>query len=189
MGKKKLNEITKVSTAGDNDHIVMNTSEGSTVQIKKADLANAMADVMRVASNKKNGLMSSEEKGKSGSKHSTGPVLILNTSPLQLGKTISMSMFISYNRSGGARQNLYFVSVNRLSSSMIPEVLVKVLAGDYRVKVKYIYDETGNLTLFMEDSGYTMGTFVQLLNNPLDIKLTMSGFSGDLSNAYEAIVE
>lgn len=54
----KLNEVTKVTTMNDNDYILMNAADGSTVQIKRADFVSAMADVMRVATKEKNGLMS-----------------------------------------------------------------------------------------------------------------------------------
>jgi len=59
MAKKRLSAVTKVTTAGDNDYIVMNTSDGKTVQIKKADFADVIADVMRVATEEKRGLISS----------------------------------------------------------------------------------------------------------------------------------
>jgi len=56
MAKKRLNTVTKVTTAGGNDYIVMNASDGKTVQIKRADFANVMADIMRVATDKQHGL-------------------------------------------------------------------------------------------------------------------------------------
>jgi len=58
MAKKKLSAVTKVTTVGDNDYIVINASDGKTVQIKKVDLANALADVMRTVDTNKKGLLS-----------------------------------------------------------------------------------------------------------------------------------
>lgn len=74
MATKKMSEITKVTTAGDNDYIVMNTVDGKNVQIKKTDLANALADVMRTATTEINGLMSSTDKLNTTSWYSNSPM-------------------------------------------------------------------------------------------------------------------
>jgi len=58
MAKKKLSTVTKVATAESNDYIVMNASDGKTVQIRRDDLATIMADIMRTATAEKNGLLS-----------------------------------------------------------------------------------------------------------------------------------
>lgn len=64
MAKKRLSEVTKVATAGNNDYIVMNAADGKTVQIKKGDLTEAIADAMRLATEQVNGLMPADDKGR-----------------------------------------------------------------------------------------------------------------------------
>lgn len=49
MAKKRLSNVSKVTAATDSDYIVMNTADGKTVQIRKVELAKALAANIPVA--------------------------------------------------------------------------------------------------------------------------------------------
>lgn len=164
----KLNEVAKATTMNSTDYIPFIQSDGGIGQIKRGDLAIVMADVMRLASSEKNGLMPA---GIYGRVYGGFSFLILDSERVQT----NVAILLAISDISGGSLSLYFISINRGNTTTKPTVTVKVLSGNDRMKVKLLNDDaTGRYKIFIERTQYTPTCAAYLFSPHGTEKLSMS---------------
>ncbi|WP_330940614.1 hypothetical protein [Bacteroides sp. MSB163] len=124
----KLNEAAHVNTIG-SEFITLMDANGSPLKINKADLAEAIRDNIPEANIINKGLMPA---GLIGFKNVMTSVLLCETTAL----AITGSILLSVSATTSGIPNLYFISMGRAGGSTgNPTVRVKVLSGDYTIKI------------------------------------------------------
>lgn len=178
----KLNEAAQVSTIG-SEYVLLTDSNGLPVRISKNNLAEAVRSVMSEANIINKGLMPA---GLIGSKNVMESVLLCETTAL----AITGSILLSVSATTSGIPNLYFISMGRAGSSTgNPTVRVKVLSGDYTIKIIGKTDADGKCKVYAERNQFTpVLNVIAMSTYGITMKMEIADNS-DFEGGFEATLE
>ena len=137
-----------MSTIG-SEYVLLTDSNGLPVRISKNNLAEAVRSVMSEANIINKGLMPA---GLIGSKNVMASVLLCETTAL----AITGSILLSVSAITSGIPNLYFISMGRaVGSTGNPTLRVKVLSGDYTIKIIGKTDAEDKCKVYAERNQFT----------------------------------
>ncbi len=175
----KLSEAAIVNSIN-SEYVLLTDSNGLPVRISKNNLAEAVRSVMSEANIINKGLMPA---GLIGSKNVMASVLLCET----VTSAITGSILLSVSATTSGIPNLYFISMGRAGSSTgNPTVRVKVLSGDYTIKIIGKTDAEGKCKIYAERTQYTPVLNV-LSMNTVGIAIKMeTADNSDFAGGFEA---
>ena len=178
----KLNEAAQVSTIG-SEYVLLTDSNGLPVRISKSNLAEVVRSVMSEANIINKGLMPA---GLIGSKNTQTSVLLCETT----NTAVTGSILLSISATTSGIPNLYFISMGRGSGSTgNPTVRVKVLSGDYSIKIIGKTDVEGKCKIYAERTQYTPVLNILTMNTVgITIKMETADNS-EFEGGFEATLE
>lgn len=142
-----------------------------TVQITNRAIIESIRGALPVASLTKNGLMKSGLRTRVSSQSS---VLLLQE--VNANIMSSSSYLLSTSSATGQNSNLLFLNASRTADSAVLKVQVKVLAGNYGLKVKY-KSANGIASVYLEITQYTPIISIQVLTDSANwaVKMESTG--------------
>lgn len=175
----KLNDTAIVNSIN-SEYVLLTDSNGLPVRISKNNLAEAVRSVMSEANIINKGLMPA---GLIGSKNVMASVLLCETTAL----AITGSILLSVSATTSGIPNLYFISMGRAGGSTgNPTVRVKVLSGDYTIKIIGKTDAEGKCKIYAERTQYTPVLNI-LSMNTVGIAIKMeTADNSEFANGFEA---
>lgn len=175
----KLSEAAIVNSIN-SEYVLLADSNGLPVRISKNNLAEAVRSVMNEANITNKGLMPA---GLIGSKNTQASVLLCETT----NTAVTGSILLSISATTSGIPNLYFISMGRGSGSTgNPTVRVKVLSGDYTIKIIGKTDAEGKCKIYAERTQYTPVLNV-LSMNTVGIAIKMeTADNSEFANGFEA---
>lgn len=175
----KLSEAAIVNSIN-SEYVLLTDSNGLPVRISKNNLAEAVRSVMSEANIINKGLMPA---GLIGSKNVMESVLLCETTAL----AITGSILLSVSATTSGIPNLYFISMGRAGSSTgNPTVRVKVLSGDYTIKIIGKTDADGKCKVYAERNQFTpVLDVIAMSTSGITMKMEIADNS-DFANGFEA---
>ena len=165
---KKINEVAKITAMNSTDYIPLILADGSIAQISKTNLANAVADSMRTASDSQNGLMEKKWEALTKRNSSTSSMLIYLSDTGNI--SLSLGFLINLTAYGGGPVSLYFLTLYRSANVLTrPGIRLYLIAGTEspstsKPRFKILNDDnTGLFKLFLERNEHTPGLYVSIL--------------------------
>lgn len=178
----KLNDSTIVNSIN-NEYVLLIDSNGLPVRISKNNLAEAVRSVMSEANIINKGLMPA---GLIGSKNVMASVLLCETTDL----AITGSILLSVSATTSGIPNLYFISMGRARGSTgNPTVRVKVLSGNYTIKIIGKTDADGKCKVYAERNQFTpILDVIAMSTYGITMKMEIADNS-DFEGGFEAKLE
>lgn len=178
----KLNDTAIVNSIN-SEYVLLTDSNGLPVRISKNNLAEAVRSVMSEANIINKGLMPA---GLIGSKNVMASVLLCETTAL----AITGSILLSVSAITSGRPNLYFISMGRaVGSTGNPTVRVKVLSGDYTIKIIGKTDAEGKCKVYAERNQFTpVLDVIAMSTYGITMKMEIADNS-DFEGGFEATLE
>lgn len=178
----KLSEAAIVNSIN-SEYVLLTDSNGLPVRISKNNLAEAVRSVMSEANIINKGLMPA---GLIGSKNVMKSVLLCETTAL----AITGSILLSVSATTSGIPNLYFISMGRAGSSTgNPTVRVKVLSGDYTIKIIGKTDADGKCKVYAERNQFTpVLNVIAMSTYGITMKMEIADNS-DFEGGFEATLE
>lgn len=178
----KLSEAAIVNSIN-SEYVLLTDSNGLPVRISKNNLAEAVRSVMSEANIINKGLMPA---GLIGSKNVMKSVLLCETTDL----AITGSILLSVSATTSGIPNLYFISMGRAGSSTgNPTVRVKVLSGDYTIKIIGKTDADGKCKVYAERNQFTpVLNVIAMSTYGITMKMEIADNS-DFEGGFEATLE
>lgn len=178
----KLSEAAIVNSIN-SEYLLLTDSNGLPVRISKNNLAEAVRSVMSEANIINKGLMPA---GLIGSKNVMESVLLCETTAL----AITGSILLSVSATTSGIPNLYFISMGRAGSSTgNPTVRVKVLSGDYTIKIIGKTDADGKCKVYAERNQFTpVLNVIAMSTYGITMKMEIADNS-DFEGGFEATLE
>ena len=178
----KLNDSTIVNSIN-SEYVLLTDSNGLPLRISKNNLAEAVRSVMSEANIINKGLMPA---GLIGSKNVMESVLLCETTAL----AITGSILLSVSATTSGIPNLYFISMGRAGGSTgNPTVRVKVLSGDYTIKIIGKTDADGKCKVYAERNQFTpVLDVIAMSTYGITMKMEIADNS-DFEGGFEATLE
>lgn len=178
----KLNDSTIVNSIN-SEYVLLTDSNGLPLRISKNNLAEAVRSVMSEANIINKGLMPA---GLIGSKNVMASVLLCETTSL----AITGSILLSVSATTSGIPNLYFISMGRAGGSTgNPTVRVKVLSGDYTIKIIGKTDADGKCKVYAERNQFTpILDVIAMSTYGITMKMEIADNS-DFEGGFEATLE
>lgn len=178
----KLNDTTIVNSIN-SEYVLLTDSNGLPLRISKNNLAEAVRSVMSEANIINKGLMPA---GLIGSKNVMASVLLCETTAL----AITGSILLSVSATTSGIPNLYFISMGRAGGSTgNPTVRVKVLSGDYTIKIIGKTDADGKCKVYAERNQFTpILDVIAMSTYGITMKMEIADNS-DFEGGFEATLE
>lgn len=178
----KLNDTTIVNSIN-SEYVLLTDSNGLPLRISKNNLAEAVRSVMSEANIINKGLMPA---GLIGSKNVMASVLLCETTAL----AITGSILLSVSATTSGIPNLYFISMGRAGGSTgNPTVRVKVLSGDYTIKIIGKTDANGKCKVYAERNQFTpILDVIAMSTYGITMKMEIADNS-DFEGGFEATLE
>lgn len=178
----KLSEAAIVNSIN-SEYVLLTDSNGLPLRISKNNLAEAVRSVMSEANIINKGLMPA---GLIGSKNVMASVLLCETTAL----AITGSILLSVSATTSGIPNLYFISMGRAGGSTgNPTVRVKVLSGDYTIKIIGKTDADGKCKVYAERNQFTpILNVIAMSTHGITMKMEIADNS-DFEGGFEATLE
>lgn len=178
----KLNDTTIVNSIN-SEYVLLTDSNGLPLRISKNNLAEAVRSVMSEANIINKGLMPA---GLIGSKNVMASVLLCETTAL----AITGSILLSVSATTSGIPNLYFISMGRAGGSTgNPTVRVKVLSGNYTIKIIGKTDADGKCKVYAERNQFTpILDVIAMSTYGITMKMEIADNS-DFEGGFEATLE
>lgn len=178
----KLSEAAIVNSIN-SEYVLLTDSNGLPLRISKNNLAEAVRSVMSEANIINKGLMPA---GLIGSKNVMASVLLCETTAL----AITGSILLSVSATTSGIPNLYFISMGRAGGSTgNPTVRVKVLSGNYTIKIIGKTDADGKCKVYAERNQFTpILDVIAMRTYGITMKMEIADNS-DFEGGFEATLE
>lgn len=178
----KLSEAAIVNSIN-SEYVLLTDSNGLPLRISKNNLAEAVRSVMSEANIINKGLMPA---GLIGSKNVMASVLLCETTAL----AITGSILLSVSATTSGIPNLYFISMGRAGGSTgNPTVRVKVLSGNYTIKIIGKTDADGKCKVYAERNQFTpILDVIAMSTYGITMKMEIADNS-DFEGGFEATLE
>ena len=111
---------------------------------------------------------------------------------IKSNKQISASMLMSVSEtSGTSRPSLYYISAKQPINTNNSEVAVKVLSGEYNMKIVTKKDINGDTLIYLKKGDKTPCSSALLLNNAGDFQLLFTRVSdeNELEGSTDALLD
>lgn len=162
MGTKPISQIEKVSTMNSNDCVIMNTADGSQVQIRKADLSEAMKESMKVSTEDDKGLMSANDK-RFMIKNNSGEHTLVTRMP---DKSTGFSNSILVITSTSTIAALLFISIHSANGADVCRITKVVDSpGILGLAKFYVSKSDGCFSLYVSRGGVRKACMPIVMNN------------------------